>query len=611
MPPASPSLRATARTRARIVALLAATVLIAVAACKDAAAPPPPPKPLIVNGLWDFTTLVASGPQGIISCLDTGSLALTQQGAALTGLVAFVRSCGIPGTVGRGTVFETDSVAGTLSGRTLALEVRSVNGGLVVCADTLMVDTVHTTLAGVGTCGSLTIALTGQVGGAVVSGSVAPDSVTLVTGASAHLTADFRTATGLRALLRPVTWNVANGNVASVSATGDVVALAAGTTTITAASGTRAAFAAIRVPTPAGFVNVGAGNARSCALVTAGSVYCWGVAIAGSPGGVSPQLVGGGLHFVELAVGADHSCARTSANAVWCWGSGAHGQLGTGLVSDASTPQAVQGGFSFVSLSAGGAHTCALDANGAAWCWGADSIGQLGNHLRGVFSAPMAVVGGLTFTALSAGPTHTCGITTGGALYCWGDNAMGQLGDSTTLTRDVPVLVKGGLSWSAVSAGTFRTCGLTTAGAAYCWGTTGFGGALGTGTSSAITPAPVVGGHVFTTISVGGNQSCALDGAHAAWCWGANYFGQVGNGASAPTVSAPAAVTGGLTFATISAGAYAYSDEAINAGTAAHTCAVTLAGITYCWGVNNIGQVGNGTTSFAAVSTPSKVVGQP
>ena len=224
---------------------------------------------------------------------------------------------------------------------------------------------------------------------------------------------------------------------------------------------------------------------------------------------------------------------------------------------------------------------------------------------------PVAVSGGIVFSALSAGPRHTCGVATNTALYCWGENVMRQLGDSTALNRSAPVLVNGGHSWKAVSAGDWKTCALTTGGAAYCWGSAGFGGSLGTPNMSEPVPAPVLGGHTFTVIAAGGNQSCGIDAAAAAWCWGANSYGQVGNGAWGAAVLAPAAVTGGLAFATISAGVYNYSDESINGGTAAHTCGVSTGGITYCWGVNNIGQLGIGSTGFQGVSAPTKVAGQP
>ena len=77
------------------------------------------------------------------------------------------------------------------------------------------------------------------------------------------------------------------------------------------------------------------------------------------------------------------------------------------------------------------------------------------------------------------------------------------------------------------------------------------------------------------------------------------------------SATTPVAVTGGLAFSSVSAGLYTYSDETINEGTAAQTCGVTVGGVTYCWGVNNVGQLGTGQTGFTAVVSPVKVADQP
>jgi alpha-tubulin suppressor-like RCC1 family protein len=585
----------------RCVVLVAATGL----GCADAVAPV-----ATVDGLWDFTSALTLPGTGT-PCADSGSFVLHQVGASVTGRAEFVRTCQGAGSSVVSTSHETDSIAGTISGRVVAFELRALPGNWLLCNDTLTIGAASTSLAGTGACGFIPTTRTGVRAADVASAVMRPDSMSLVSGVSSSFSADFRTQSGMRAFLRPVTWATANAAVAIVSASGIVTAVGAGTTSISATSGGRTASGTVSVPAAVGFVAVGAGNARTCALTAAGDAYCWGTPVVGPPSGPVPGALAGGLHFVQLAMGADFACGRTSANASWCWGSGTFGQLGTGQVTSAIAPQPVQGGLAFVSLTAGGDHACGLTAAGAAWCWGADSVGQLGRNGTGGSSVPVPVSSGIVFASLSAGPRHTCGVATDGSLYCWGENVMRQLGDSTAINRAVPVLVNGGHTWKAVSAGYWKTCALTTGGAAYCWGSAGFGGSLGTPNAIEPVPAPVLGGHTFTAITAGNNQACGIDAAGAAWCWGVNSFGQVGNGAVGAAVLAPAPVTGGLTFATISAGSYDYSDEAINGGTAAHTCGVTAGATVYCWGVNNAGQLGIGSTGFQGVSTPTKVAGQP
>jgi len=71
--------------------------------------------------------------------------------------------------------------------------------------------------------------------------------------------------------------------------------------------------------------------------------------------------------------------------------------------------------------------------------------------------------------------------------------------------------------------------------------------------------------------------------AGAAYCWGDNDNGQLGDGTTTPRAG-PVAVLGGLTFVAVGAGD-------------AHTCGITTAGAAYCWGFNGNGQLGDGTTT--------------
>jgi hypothetical protein len=74
--------------------------------------------------------------------------------------------------------------------------------------------------------------------------------------------------------------------------------------------------------------------------------------------------------------------------------------------------------------------------------------------------------------------------------------------------------------------------------------------------------------------------------------------GSIGNGQNSGSVLAPAAVSGGLTFASLAPSQGGY-----------HTCGLTTSGIAYCWGFNAFGQLGNASTSPSP--TPVQVVGQP
>jgi alpha-tubulin suppressor-like RCC1 family protein len=78
------------------------------------------------------------------------------------------------------------------------------------------------------------------------------------------------------------------------------------------------------------------------------------------------------------------------------------------------------------------------------------------------------------------------------------------------------------------------------------------------------------------------------------YCWGPNNVGQLGDGTTTNR-SRPAAVSGGLEFREISPGSNAETD---------HVCGLTTGGKVYCWGENMFGQLGDGTTENSSTPVP-------
>ncbi len=354
------------------------------------------------------------------------------------------------------------------------------------------------------------------------------------------------------------------------------------------------------------WASVSVGSSYACAVTTTGAPYCWGNGhgditsdkVYGSPGLVA---VIGDLSIAMVSAGDDSTCWVTTGGAAYCSGGNDYGELGNGKEStgvqhgsDSAVPTAVKGGLRFSVVSVGKDHTCGLTTSGAAYCWGSNLYQQLGNRIGEQSTVPVAVAGGLRFASLSAGVGHTCAVTTGGAAYCWGTGVGGEFGDgrsgvSSGAVSSVPVAVAGGLSFASVTASNTEsfTCGLTTSGTAYCWGNNDHLQLGNVKTESSSVPVAVGGGLSFASLSAGALHVCGVTTSGAAYCWGTGGYGQLGTGRTKDALT-PVPVAGALKFASISSGDL-------------FTCGVTTSGALYCWGPNSYGQLGGATTARSSL----------
>ena len=194
---------------------------------------------------------------------------------------------------------------------------------------------------------------------------------------------------------------------------------------------------------------------------------------------------------------------------------------------------------------------------------------------------------------IAAGGAHTCALLDSGDVKCWGDNGSGQLGDGTTVDKNTPVDVIGLSSGvQEISAGVEHTCVVLDSGGVMCWGHSGEG-QLGDGTTLWVNTTPVdVSGLTFDVqaVTTGGWHTCALLTSGGMKCWGDNNTGQLGDGTTEDKTT-PVDVIG------LSSGV-----QAIAAGFY-HTCALLTSGGVMCWGYNWFGQLGNGISGIDEYET--------
>jgi alpha-tubulin suppressor-like RCC1 family protein len=154
------------------------------------------------------------------------------------------------------------------------------------------------------------------------------------------------------------------------------------------------------------------------------------------------------------------------------------------------------------------------------------------------------------------------------------------------------------VSFLSVQVGGLHACGIVVGNYAYCWGDN-TAGQLGSGDLlNHAVPVFVDGGELeFRQISAGGGGACAVTADGDAYCWGLNQFGQLGNGSSSPPFNVPTKVIGGLQFTQVTGGGV-------------HNCGLVGSGQAYCWGQAGDGQLGNGQSgSETRIAQPDPVLG--
>ena len=265
--------------------------------------------------------------------------------------------------------------------------------------------------------------------------------------------------------------------------------------------------------------------------------------------------------------------------------------------------------------------SCAVTSNSEVRCWGAGAYGKLGNDAYDPAPAPVTVVdvdgtGPLTgVTQVAAGHDHTCALLTSRQVRCWGFNSTGQLGSDigyASSPRPMVVLNEAGNqplgNVIAIDAGGDTTCAVLASRQLRCWGASS-DGQVGNGlTGNAMTPRlvsnPAGTGPLqgVTQVSVGWSTTCARLANGQARCWGYNDDGQVGDGTTGTDRRRPRVVRSVAGPGALTGVRQVAAGESVS-------CALLENGQVRCWGQGNDGGLGNG--GLTNRSRPVKVATGP
>ena len=332
-------------------------------------------------------------------------------------------------------------------------------------------------------------------------------------------------------------------------------------------------------------------------------------------------------NVVSTASDGDGYCAVLSTGGVDCWGDNTDGELGNGTTGGPDgagydTPQSVTDIANAVSVTSDYSGYCAMLSTGGVDCWGDNTDGELGNGTiggpdgEGGYDTPQSVSGITNAVSVTSGfgpldGESYCAVLSTGGLDCWGGNEEGELGNGTIggpdacgdgdSCYDTPQAVSGITNAVSVTSSVESYCAVLSTGGLDCWGLNG--GQLGNGTiggpdacyeggdSCYDTPQPVSGITEAVSVTGGYFGYCAVLSTGGVDCWGDNEAGELGNG----TTEGP----DGADYDTpqaVSGITDAVSVTSGSSGDGFGYCAVLSTGGADCWGYNGFGELGNGTT---------------
>ncbi len=399
-----------------------------------------------------------------------------------------------------------------------------------------------------------------------------------------------------------------------------------------------------------GLVNItatAASGETAYALSNDGDVYSWGYEHRGALGngisGTDPNVVYtptkltgdlDTLNITDIEAAYLQGFALTDTGDVYSWGGQYYGLLGTGVAegSAIATPTKISTLANIQKLDANYINVVALDSDGDLFAWGSqfgqappqeiaffenitvvdavlgqgfivalDNTGKVYSVGDGTYGAlglgdtnsrttpeQITALVGKVIDSIHTGSQHCFAVAETGEVYGWGNNDMGQLGDGTFTNQLTPILIN---SINSTDITDIITSGSNTF---IIKNDTNVDviGSNGTGMfADGLQPYNRVPGKAanipqFDKISLAREHGAGLKSDGTVWTWGINIIGQLGDGTYVNKYT-PIQVNGILSGKTI-------VDISAESNT---TLAVDSTGQMYAWGSGSSNRLGNGSTS--------------
>jgi len=326
--------------------------------------------------------------------------------------------------------------------------------------------------------------------------------------------------------------------------------------------------------------------------------------VAGCGDNLAPSATGQVLSGNETA-----TCLIEVDGALVCW-SRLHMGPEAGELGDPVTGLPARFGEErWREISVGAMHACGIRGDGTLWCWGKNCAGQLGDGTRDSRTEPIQVGSEARWQSVATGGGHSCAIDDEGGLSCWGGLDHGQ-SDCSTVPMQTPTRVDG--TWLQVSSGWYSTFAVRDDGTLWRWVdrdltdptpfelpsqvgssrwrtiATGLFGAYGVRDDGTLAFADAgdasetqIGPDTDWDVAIAArDHGCAIKQEGTLWCWGRNDMGQLGTGTSSEDLAEPIRVGIAPGWTSVTSGW-------------AHSCGL-LDGSVHCWGMNHEGELGIG-----------------